>query len=1090
MLRKGHVLTTRSTTTRVLARILVASQLLAGLPVMAASQQPAQERPSQAPAQTESPKDQREESRPAPNRTVPKVTPPPSVFTLSESPSDAELSNAHVFPEPLIPMPRGTTAAENRALARALRQYADGRRSEMVAPLLQFIAQYPRTAWKASLLANLGTVYRSAGYLSRAFNAWELAWSESKEETEPRARAVADFAIGEWFELSHKLGRPTKVVERLQEVEGRNLTGRAGQKMALAREGVWVTRVHHDVLASGAAAVESVLAFDAYVQHGIHAPNPAVQAYHSTPAGMSLAEVKALAAQAGLPWKMVSRPAGASYPTPAIVHFRANHFVAVAKAEHGEYLVIDPAMGGQMWMSREALDDEASGYVLAPVSPGTKGWRVVLAGEAATVIGHCLPGAPDDTDPDEPGPPPPPPCGVGMPVYSLLRMSASLRLTDIPLGCHSPVGPPTSFKVTYNQREGGQPQIFPYGNLGPKWMFDWLSWVTDNPNSTAVQADVTLRGGGAEHHLGFSGSAYAAHWRSRAILAKVSTTPIRYERRLPTGGVEVFAQSDGVITAGRHVYLTDVIDPQGLSLHFTYDANLRLVAVTDAIGLVTTLSYEWASDPTRITKVTDPYGRVATLTYNSAGELASLTDVIGLTSSFAYGPGDFITNLTTPYGTTLFAHETNSLTTTSYRSIQATDPLGGTERVEFQWSTTAIAATAPAAQVPTGFSAYNNTLDHYNSFYWDKRAMALYQGDVSKATISHWLLYDYQSYIPFYYSHGFSTSVPHSVKRPLENRIWYAYPDEDAAGLLVGSWVRPTKVARVLDDGSSQIWQAAYNSKGHLSQRTDPLGRQQTLVYAANDIDVLTLRQTTAGLNDVFDTFGNYTTTHRPQTITDAAGQPPTVTYNVAGQASTVTNAKSETTTYAHDTNGYLQTVTGAVSGATTTFTYDSHGRRRTITESDGYATTTDYDLLDRPTRITYPDGAYDSVVYNRLDVEQQRDRLGRTTRLYYDPVRRLTATRDPLGRTVTRQWCVCGSLDKLIDGKGQATTWERDVEDRVTREIRADGTTATVYAYETTTSRLQSVPDPKGQVAGATYALDDMLTQVTYPTPSMQRPR
>ena len=66
-----------------------------------------------------------------------------------------------------------------------------------------------------------------------------------------------------------------------------------------------------------------------------------------------------------------------------------------------------------------------------------------------------------------------------------------------------------------------------------------------------------------------------------------------------------------------------------------------------------------------------------------------------------------------------------------------------------------------AFQVPAGFSPYNNNLDHYNSLYWDKRAMALYPGDVSKATITHWLLYLYQSYTPIFFGHAWSTSVPH-----------------------------------------------------------------------------------------------------------------------------------------------------------------------------------------------------------------------------------------------------------------------------------------------------------------------------------------
>jgi YD repeat-containing protein len=197
-----------------------------------------------------------------------------------------------------------------------------------------------------------------------------------------------------------------------------------------------------------------------------------------------------------------------------------------------------------------------------------------------------------------------------MPQYALLRMPASLRISDVPLTYAPSIGPGATFRLTYNQREGFQPQIYSYGNLGHKWTMDWVSYVADNPNSADVQAEVYLRGGGIEHYAdGVAHPVYAPHWRTRAVLAKVAADPVRYERRLADGGLEVFAQSDGVITSGRHVYPTDVIDPQGLTLHLTYDASLRLVAVTDAAGLVTTLSYALASDPLKITTVTDPYGR-------------------------------------------------------------------------------------------------------------------------------------------------------------------------------------------------------------------------------------------------------------------------------------------------------------------------------------------------------------------------------------------------------------------------------------------------------------------------------------------------
>ena len=69
----------------------------------------------------------------------------------------------------------------------------------------------------------------------------------------------------------------------------------------------------------------------------------------------------------------------------------------------------------------------------------------------------------------------------------------------------------------------------------------------------------------------------------------MSTSPVRYERRLIDGSVEEYGQPDGALTFPRRVFLTRSTDRQGNSVTFTYDASLRLVAVTDAIGQVTTL---------------------------------------------------------------------------------------------------------------------------------------------------------------------------------------------------------------------------------------------------------------------------------------------------------------------------------------------------------------------------------------------------------------------------------------------------------------------------------------------------------------------
>jgi YD repeat-containing protein len=296
----------------------------------------------------------------------------------------------------------------------------------------------------------------------------------------------------------------------------------------------------------------------------------------------------------------------------------------------------------------------------------------------------------------------------------------------------------------------------------------------------------------------------------------------------------------------------------------------------------------------------------------------------------------------------------------------------------------------------------------------------------------------------------------------------------------------------------------AKNPKGKVIRATDPVGRETVFVYGTGStpdpdpatgtgIDLLKVKQKNGATYDRLATF-TYNTQHLPSTITDASAQTTSFTYNSQGQPLTVTTPpraginENRTTTYAYDPNGYLQSITRPATGATTSFTYDSYGRVRTVTDADSYTLTYDYDALDRPTRATYPDGTYNETVYNRLDAERFRDRLARWSHIVYDAIRRPVTVRDPLGRTITQQWCTCGSLDKLIDANGNPTTWERDVQGRVTKEIRANGS-ETLYVYESTTTRLKRITDPKGQHKDYQYFRDNDLQSISYPNPQYPTP-
>jgi RHS repeat-associated protein len=661
-------------------------------------------------------------------------------------------------------------------------------------------------------------------------------------------------------------------------------------------------------------------------------------------------------------------------------------------------------------------------------------------------------------------------------------MLVSLNIQDTPLRYSPSRGPAINFSATYNQKETRQPASFNYSNLGPKWTFNWLSYVNDDPATQLQSTSVYVPGGGAEiYYFNSASQTFSPDLQSHALL--VRTGPDSYEKDFPDGSKQIFGLSDGATAYPRKVFMTEMIDPAGNNVSIGYDSSFRVSTITDALGQVTTISYELADDPLKITRVTDPFGRFATFQY-AGGQLVTVTDEIGIQSQFSYQSGtDSIDSLTTPYGTTTFTSDENG----TNRWIEMTDPLGGKERVEYRDQAPGISASDPVA--PNAVGITNTGLDSANTFYWDKKATLVAPGDYTKAKIKHWL----------YNADGSVSSILSSEKRPLENRVWYTYagqPDYQHTGPSAN----PSQVARILGDGTSQLSQFEYNSLGKTTKRIDPVGRVTRYIYATNNVDLLRIRQTTGTSNILLRKF-TYNLQHEPLTDTDAAGQSTVFTYNAGGQMLTKTNAKNETTTFAYGgtvPDGYLALITSppfnGVS-AVTSFSYDSFNRGRTVTDSDGYTVTTDYDNLDRKTTVTYPDATYEQFQYTdnvtgamTLDLTASRDQRGLWTYRHYNANQQMDSIKDSANRTTTFGWCTCGALTSITDPKNQTTTFNRDLQGRVYQKSFADNTTID-YLFEGqtapntpgATSRLQSSTDAKNQRTNYLYFADDNVQQISY---------
>ena len=251
--------------------------------------------------------------------------------------------------------------------------------------------------------------------------------------------------------------------------------------------------------------------------------------------------------------------------------------------------------------------------------------------------------------------------------------------------------------------------------------------------------------------------------------------------------------------------------------------------------------------------------------------------------------------------------------------------------------------------------------------------------------------------------------------------------------------------------------------------------------YAANNIDLLEKRQTQGSNNDLNGKWEYNNTQHVPNLYIDGSGQKTQYTYNSFGELQTLTDANSDVWTLTYNSAGYLTKIDGPLAGSNdaTTLAYDGYGRLYTITDSEGYTLTYSYDNANRLTQTTYPDGSTEQIVYQNLDAVGMKDRPGRWTQSSYDSMEQLIASTDPLNRKTLYSWCTCGSLSTLTDPAGNVTTWQHDLEGRVTNKIYADSSQYQ-YSYDAV-GRLSTRTDALNQITIYSYNLDNTLNQVVY---------
>jgi len=1050
---------------------------------------------------------------------------PKTGLAFPAAPGVQDFFRARVFEEPLVPVGSEPTVAENADLAAALIGYSKRSGPDDFSSLTGFLQQHPQSPWAAALLTDLGLEYYHTARYSLALEAWAEAWALAKDATDSKGRALADRAFGELIYMNARLGRMDEIQALLEATEHRPVMGPAIGRADDARAALWMMQHRPEIsFRCGPLALRSIrLALGRDASSDVEVLNSA-----STQRGCSLPQVAKLSTRMGLNFQMAFRNPGADFVVPSVVHWKVGHYAALVRKGGDSYELRDPTFGNSTWATKAAIEAEASGYFLVPPGQLPPGWRRVEEDEGDGIWGKGQTGAndPQHIAKNDYSTQSCPAQGAGMATAKIHLMDVNLNLSDMPLGYTPPVGPPVRLSIRYNARDIFQPANFNYVNFGPQWTCDWIAYITDSPSNVLADVNEYLPGGGQRTFTGFDTNTqtFANQQYDQTRLRR--TGPDSYELLSGDGSKLIFDRPDGSIGSTRKVFMTQIVDPQDNALTLSFDADLRPVALTDAIGQVTTLSYELTNDIYKVTKVTDPFGRSATFNYGQiptdwhfailddcpvpsvvatptlAVWLQSITDVIGLTSRFSFQSNsvsacavcstsgvvscvtnsvftDVIVALTTPYGATQFEGQD----TGNVRYLKITYPDGSSEIVQYD-QTNNVPQSEPPLTVPTGMLTVNSFMPYRNSYHWDRIAAPSYP-DHSKARLFHWLHTE---------NLGSTSGALESTKQPLENRVWYDYLGQAGTpngSVVITSTTLPAHIGRVLDDGSTQLYTYGHDGFGHLTNSIDPGGRTLSYLYDTNGIDLLEIRQTRAAKNELL-VKATYNRQHLPLTITDTAGQTSTFTYNARGQLLTASNAKNETITLTYASDGYLTAIDGPLPGPSDRVqaTYDAFGRPETITDVNGYTVTYAYDNLDRRTHITYPDGTFTQFAYDRLDCVGFLDRAGRQTSFEYDSMRQLAKRTDPLGRATLFQWCRCGAMKSLTDSMGRTTSWLTDVQGRRKAKQYSDGSQVR-YFYENTTSRLRRYVDERGQATYYAYNADGTLRSIAYgnaevPTPGV----
>ncbi len=455
--------------------------------------------------------------------------------------------------------------------------------------------------------------------------------------------------------------------------------------------------------------------------------------------------------------------------------------------------------------------------------------------------------------------------------------------------------------------------------------------------------------------------------------------------------------SNGALTGWK---LTTEIDAVEL-----YDANGRLISITERNGLKKNLTYENIGTKTLLKSVQDAFGRRLTFTNDASGRLASMTDPAGNIFSYDYDDLGRLAQVTYPDA--------------KVRTYIYNEPL--------------MTSGIDSPLLLTGIIDENGS--RFATWKYNENGKVIlseHAGGVERVSLNY--IVDSEG--------NHSTEVTDTNGH---TRVYNLIP--------VNGVLKVAGVSSICDGCIDDALNRLYDDKGNLVERVDRAGRRTTISFDERNLE------TSRNENDLRFTSTDWHDRFRLPTFIYTGDLEVAYEYDpIYGNLlkKTITDWANQTSrtwsyTYFTDTR-LLKTINGPRTDLKdeTTFSYDDEGNITSITNPLGHVTRFAlYDKNGRPGSITSPNGLITLQTFDSRGRITTRKVGGELTTYRYNAVGLLRELTLPSGEVITYTYDEAHRLTKIQRSNGERITYVIDPSNNILKQ-EISATNGVVVSSET----------------------------------------